>query len=69
MFVDGVDIWPAAEPHAARTKSALDGQTWVFRAGMRVDTAQLVVGKRVTVWISGMVPESCPPAARVLLDD
>ncbi len=72
MFVDGVGIWPASEPCAAQARLAIGGSTQVLRQGVPVDTGQLVVGQRVTVWISGIVLESCPPqagAVRVVLED
>jgi hypothetical protein len=72
MFVDGVGIWPAPEPCAARARFTIGTQTRVFRHDVGVDTAQLVVGQRVAVWITGVVLESCPPqasASRVVLDE
>lgn len=72
MFVDGVGIWPAVEPCAAQARLAIGGRTLVLRHGMPVDTAQLVVGQRVAVWIGNAVLESCPPQAsaiRVVLED
>jgi hypothetical protein len=72
MFVDGVGIWPAREPCAAQARLVIDGGTRVFRGRVRADTGQLTVGRRVTVWNTGIVLESCPPqayAARVLIED
>jgi hypothetical protein len=72
MFVDGVGIWPASEPCAAQARLAIGGNTQVLRQGVPVDTGQLAIGRRVAVWISGVVLESCPPqagAVRVVLED
>jgi hypothetical protein len=72
MFVDGVGIWPASEPCAAQARFSINGGTQVLRGRVRADTGQLRVGRRVTVWSTGVVLESCPPqayAARVLLED
>ena len=71
MFVDGVGIWPAAEPCAAQARLSIGRNTQVSRRGVPVDTGQLAIGQRVTVWISGVVLESCPPqasAVRVVLE-
>ena len=72
MFVDGVGIWPAREPCAAQARLGIGGRTEVLRDGLPVDTGQLIVGRRVSVWITGVVLQSCPPqagAARVVLHD
>jgi len=72
MFVDGVGIWPASEPCAAQARLAIGSTIQVLRQGVPVDTGQLSVGRRVIVWISGVVLESCPPqagAVRVVLED
>jgi hypothetical protein len=54
---------------------SIGGQTEVFRQVegelVRADTGQLVLGRRITVWIDGVVLQSCPPqasASRVLLE-
>lgn len=72
MFVDGRGIWPASEPCAAQAQLTIASGTQVLRNGERADTAQLVVGQRVTVWVDGVVLESCPPqagASKVVLED
>ena len=72
MFVDGVGIWPAPEPCAAQARLAIGGKPQVSRHGVPADTGQLAIGQRVTVWISGVLLESCPPqadAVRVVLED
>jgi hypothetical protein len=54
---------------------SIGSQTEVFRQVegelVRADTGQLVLGRRITVWIDGVVQASCPPqasAGRVLLE-
>ncbi|MEO6197757.1 MAG: hypothetical protein ABIP58_06570 [Dehalococcoidia bacterium] len=72
MFVDGVGIWPAAEPCAAQARFFIGGDTEVYSGNVRADTGQLRIGRRVTVWATGVVLQSCPPqtgATRVLLED
>jgi hypothetical protein len=76
MFVDGVGTWPARESCAGQAHLSIGSQTEVFRrvAGelVRADTGQLVLGRRITVWIDGVVFQSCPPqasASRVLLEE
>jgi len=72
MFVDGRGIWPAPEPCAAQALFAIGSGTQVIHQGVPTDTAQLVVGQRVAVWITGVVLESCPPqagATRVVLEE
>jgi hypothetical protein len=70
MFVDGGGD--------CSTKASLwiDRHTVVFRPVGRylvgADTGQLVIGRRVSAWISGVVLESCPPqagATKVVLED
>lgn len=71
MFVDGRGIWPASEPCAAQARFSISGAE-VVRNGIAVDTAQLAVGQIVSVWVHGVVLESCPPqagASRVVLED
>jgi hypothetical protein len=70
MLVDG------GEPCGAKARFSIGGETQVFRrvagALVRADTGQLVIGRRVTVWIEGLVLMSCPiqaGASRVLLED
>ena len=69
MFVDG------GASCARQAHLSIGSETEVFRevAGELVpaDTGQLVLGRRVTVWIDGVVLQSCPPqagATRVLLE-
>jgi hypothetical protein len=72
MFVDGRGIWPAPEPCAAQARFAIGSGTQVIHQGVPTDTAQLVVGQRVVVWVNGVVLESCPPqagATRVVLEE
>ena len=72
MFVDGRGIWRASEPCAAQGWFFIGSNTQAFRNGVPVDTSQLVVGQRVTVWVKGIVLESCPPqagASKVVLED
>lgn len=71
MFVDGVGIWPASEPCAAQARFTISGQTEVLRNRVPADTGQLTIGRKVSVWVTGPVWESCPPqayAARVVLE-
>ena len=72
MFVDGTGIWPAPRPCSAMATLWIGSRTQVWRHGMPSDTAQLKVGRRVTVYITGFEETSCPPsaaAARVDIED
>jgi hypothetical protein len=77
MFVEGAGTWPRRDGCAAQAYLLIGGETEVFRRVggelVRADTGQLVVGRRVTVWIDGgLVLSSCPPEAaaiRVLLEE
>src|SRR3954451_14261284 len=69
MFVDGGG---SCDRQAVLS---IGSQTEVFHQVqgelVRSDTAQLVIGRRITVWIDGVVQASCPPqasAGRVLLE-
>lgn len=61
------------EPCARKAFFGIGGTTRVeWRTGAPADTGALTVGRRVSVWISGWILQSCPPqagATTVVIED
>lgn len=63
ILVDGTSLHPALTPCQAQARIDVGRSTQVVRDGTPSDVGALVVGRRVAVWITGPVRESCPPQA------
>lgn len=63
ILVDGTSLHPGLEPCQAQAKFGIGRSTQIVRDGAPSDMGALVVGRRVAVWITGPVRESCPPQA------
>lgn len=63
ILVDGTSLHPGLEPCQAQARIDVGRSTQIVRDGAPSDMGALVVGRRVAVWITGPVRESCPPQA------
>lgn len=63
ILVDGTSLHPGLEPCQAQARFHVGRSTQIVRDGAPGDMGALLVGRRVAVWITGPVRESCPPQA------